>query len=633
MLQSMRERMQGIIMTVIVAIVCVAFAIWGIQYYLRSGRDEQAAAKVNRHKITMREVNLEYERAKRRMISHTGKYPVLDQVAILNLKKQIVSDLIKTYLLNNEIKNLGLNISDEAVMEFAKTLPQFQVNGVFSPERFGETLSQLQFTQRNFIDEVAAQTALNQLTFGIRQSAFLMPDEFNWLATLINQKRDARFAMVAPSSFVQEVIISLEEIKKYYDDHPNQFMLPEKVSIEYVQLSADELAKKIDLSTEKLKDFYQERIESFSLPTKWKVEWIFLPINNEDDQAILTKTRNQIEQINNLIKQGKNLTEASGGIAKTVLLNQRKIAVDFAVELNKLKVGETSGIIKTKDGYQILKLLEKEPGKVLPFSQVMDEVRKAYLHREMVELFSSTSDKLSDLTYTNSNTLKPAADNLGLKINSTGIFTKEGGEGIAKDSRVIKAAFSSQVLNDGYNSNLIDLGEAHVMVLRVKDHIPQTRMPFTDAAKIIEKDLKTLRLETRAKEEAANLFKKLEQGISISSEQKRYRCEWVNLNQVDRFVKNVDPLILKEIFRLHLVPGKKSVFSLIDLGEKGAALIAVDKIYPGAAGNLSLTKDRALKKETEEKIGGYDYFLWFDNLQRRAKIKFEPLGGEENLAN
>lgn len=186
---------------------------------------------------------------------------------------------------------------------------------------------------------------------------------------------------------------------------------------------------------------------------------------------------------------------------------------------------------------------------------------------------------------------------------------------------------------DGYNSNLIDLGDGKVVVLRIKDHIAAARMPFNDAEKIIEPASKSGTLGNTLEEESARLFKNLEQGISIASEQKRYGSNWVILNQVNRFATNVDPAILKEIFRLRLSPDKKPSVGLIDLGKKGSALISVDKIYPGPLGNLNSPKDLLLKKETEEKIGAFEYFLWIDSLYRNAKIKLEPLGSEENSAN
>jgi peptidyl-prolyl cis-trans isomerase D len=591
MLQSMRERMQGIIAGVIVGIICLTFAFWGIQNYLQSRSNQNVVAKVNGAKITRAQFEAAYNRSRQIMMLQMGKDFAVDQQTQAKLKDQVLQQLIDSFVLFQAAQELGFRVSQDQVNAVLNQMPIFQVQGHFSVNRFQQVISNMLYSEAGFIADLEQKMMVSQLHMGITGSAFALPDETNNFVKLIKQTRDIGYAIIPASHFADKVTVSQAEIKDYYDQHQQEFTTPEQVSIAYLELTADQLKNQIKTTPAELQQFYDDNIDLYSHPARWQVARIFVPLN----------TPNAEKKIKALAKQGK-------------FSKPEWITHGFP----NLKPGQISQPIRTDNGFYIVKLLQAKKAETKPFSQVQDQVKKALIQQKTTQLFTDKNNQLSDLTYTNSNTLTVASKQLNLPIKTTNFFTRQGAkQGILANPNVIKAAFSDTVLKQNYNSDLIEIDPGHVIVLRINQHKPSAAKPLTAVQTTVKQQLIEDKANQQAQQLGAKLLADIKQGKSAQQIVAQQSLTWHTIGQLKRDQKNLDHQIILAAFNLPNQPTTTG----INLDKGGYALIQVTKVYPGDIKQLNAEQLKHIKQAMALGFGQADYELLTNEMLKKAKIK------------
>lgn len=523
MLQTFRERMQGIIAWTIVGIICFTFALWGIQSYLKGESDADAVAKVDGTKITQKQIHTAYERLKQKESAATGKYFAPDQKTQSALQKNILQQLIKDAVLTKAMDKLDFYVDRQQLNMLLTTIPIFQANGVFSPERYQHVLSNLLYTEQDFFAELKHSVILNQIQAGIVESNFILPDELANAIQLIKQKRNIGYFIISPSLFAKSAV-NAAQIKDYYDKHKEEFLSPEKVSISYIKLSVSDLQNKVKVTDTDLAKFYNEH--------------------------------------------------------------------------SKLYKGKALGAVK-------------------------DQVKKDFTHQQAMQLLTEQNDKLTDLVYTNSDSLEPAAVALGLKVQTSELFTKNGGTAeVSKNPKVLKLAFSDTVLKQGYNSNPVELSEGNVLVLRVKEHVPESLLPLNNVQKEVETKLDAAIRHEKCQKMAGEVLNSLQQRQNPAEIARHDKLQWQTMSNVERKNDKINQKFLAAAFDLP-DPQKNEKISAIsvDLGTNGYAIIQALKVYPGDAVQMDSKTKQQLGNELQNDFGAYTYDLWVNGLVKKAKIK------------
>lgn len=538
MLQSLRERTQGIIAGAIVILICITFALWGIQYYTHGSGNYDAVAKVNGVEIKQADLHATYERARMQMLNQSqGKF-ILDQEAGKKFKQQVLDKLIQDQILLQKTKDLNLSIGINQLKSVIMHMPIFSTNGQFSPERFQQVLAGMLYSEDAFFKEITQMMLFTQLNLGIADSNFALLNEVSMALSLQKQKRAIGYFMIPENHFISQVKITDQDILDYYQKHNAEYMTPEAVSIEYLSLSTDQLTKKLASNTPvaDIKKFYQDNIASYS--------------------------------------QSK---EAKTG-AKSI-------------------------------------------SKPLAFAAVRDRVQKDFLHHKVTQLFSEQNDKLTDLTYTNSDSLAPAAKELGLQIQSTGLFTKEGGKtGLIADKKIIKAAFSDAVLNQGYNSSVIEMSPGNILVLRVKQHLASKTRDLKEVRPLIENKLRTVAVHKMAKDLADSIEKDLTNKVAPNDLAKHYHLVWQTTGSLDRKDNKLPTELVKAAFGL----SKVGSVATIDLNKGGFAILQLNKIFVTDTKNITSQQRIELQNSLEKQFGVDEFSMLRSAWEKNAKIeKFE----------
>ena len=614
MLQTMRERMQGIIAGVIVALICITFALWGVQYYLHTGAGTDAVAKIGKITITKDNWRLAYDRARRQM----GAQASLDQDIQQKLKDEVLEKMIHDAVLLQNVQNLGFNIGNQELEMIITSTPYFQVDGHFSPERFQDMLANTSYTQESFFNDTREFLLLRQFEIGIEGSAFALPDEIVNAVQLEQQKRDITYLLIPKARFLSEVTISPAAIQDYYIKHQTDFMTDEKVSIQYLQLSADKLTNKlIKFSTGELEKFYRDNIDIYTKPKKWELERILISLPEKANAAEIANARSQIANLGKQAQINANFARLMPKHFSRLQKTRMEMEADFAKEVGALTVGQVSAPFRTHEGYNLVKVVKIEAPKASPFKDVIEQVKKAYAKQQMMQSFSDANNRLSDLTYTNSDSLAPAAKDLDLTIQTTELFTRKGAQsGLSANPKIAKIAFSDAVLAQGYNSSPIEIAPGNVVVLRIKEHLTAKVRPLSEVSMQITKQLQDEAVRKKAQSFGEGIIAQTTKGNNLSQLAANNHLVLQSL-----IINAQDKRLPKELLVKFFALNKENTTVLVNLSNGDVVIAKLNKVILPDAKNITAPELDKAGKDLTKRLGEQEYSAIISEWFKHTKVE------------
>jgi peptidyl-prolyl cis-trans isomerase D len=297
------------------------------------------------------------------------------------------------------------------------------------------------------------------------------------------------------------------------------------------------------------------------------------------------------------------------------------MAKSFDQAVFKMAKGEISDLVQTQFGFHIIKLTDIRPAEAPPYAKVKEQVKKDYLENEAMRLFYDYSDKVANLAYEEPDSLEPAADAVKLKVQKSDWITEDGGSGVLASLKVIGAAFSDDVLLDGRNSERIELGPEHLLVLRVVEHEETSLKPLDAVQKDIEQQLRLQQAAEKAREKGEQLLGQLESGEkSIGQAATAVGASLQQAGSVNRDNRELPVEIMRTLFRMSRPAEEKPVYAGVQLGSGDYALIALQGITDGTMEGVTAQDRRNLSSALSERTGhGYISHL-IEDLRNSAEI-------------
>jgi peptidyl-prolyl cis-trans isomerase D len=622
MLQAIRDRAQGIFAWVMLILVGVPFALWGIQNYLDSGK-EQPLAVVGDRDIFEREVSQAYQQSLANLVG-------VADVDEKQLKQETLEKLIRDEIIAQNAEAKSLAVSDNAVRDFIQTLPYFQTDGRFDKEKYNIMLLSQGIGSAQFVAQVRRALLMEQYQRGLLDSAFVTSDQLATLFRLKNQEREVEYLKVPLN--VSTRVISDAEIEDYYLKNLSAYQIPERVSIEYIAVRLEDIAKEIQVTEEDLRNLYEEQKSSFTTEERRKISHILVTVDSEGgetaEQAALSKinqTRDRLAKGEDFAKVAKETSDdpasaQTGGDLGFV--SKGAMEQNFADAAFTLKQGELSEPVRTSFGYHLIKVTEVSPAKVKAFDEVKDELLKTFQRNAAETKFYEQGQTLTELSYEHPDSLEPAAKALNLKIESTDYFTREAGDGIAAEAAVREAAFSEDVLN-GRNSDPLELGSDKAVVLRMKGHEPASDKPLADVKDDIIAKLRAEDARQQAREQAEELLREAQQGVPLSDLAKKHGIQVFKEPNLRRDAKNVSPALTNAAFKAERPSAERPVISTVELENGDHAVFKLTAVKDGDAQGDPKEADAArqfLVKNTAQR----EFSSFIAQLRESADVYVKP---------
>lgn len=614
MLQSIRDHTQGWIAGIIISLLILSFALWGIHSYFVGGGVNDTVAKVNGVDISKNELSTAYERMRRQLQMQFSSSYELPPSAEAGLKDRALQALINIQVLKQASIAEHFRISSQQVNQLLESMPEFQVNGQFSEAKFNQVIAATLYTSSDFLDLIQSSLLIDQPRLGIIFTSFALPDEVENSIGLIDQERDVQYAALPPTQTT--VQISDTKIQDYYQKHLADFKTPEQVSIDYIELNLNDLANKMQPTTAELKNYYNENMNSFAEPKQWQIETYLIPLPNHATSSDVTAAENKANEIYAAVKSGKNIASIAEQYKQPKgpdWVTMQQLPVELQSSILSLKPGQVTAPIKLEHGMMLVKIIDYKNSQVNSFDKVSAKVKAIYTHQKAEEQFADLREKLANVTYEHPDSLKPAADALGLTIKSSGLFTKDTtAKDMIANAKVRDASFSNDVLNMQNNSDIIQINADTAMVLRIKSHVPATTLSLDtvkprilETLKISEKDALEL--------QQANTVK-----TQLQNNKATPQLTWKSLGFISRHTSKVQSTILDAAFSIAKPTDKKATYSVVKLPE-GYAVIRVTAVRNGQTARPG--DHRVFAEQIQNTQGLLEYELYKQSLMQHANIE------------
>jgi len=628
MLNFIRERAQGWIAWVIVGLLIVPFALWGINEYFGTG-GKLVAATVNGTEIDQREFQQAfYDQRSRMQEMLGGQYD--SRIFDPQLRQRVINELVERELLLQNADEMGYRVSDENVAATIRSFEVFQEDGAFSSERYRQQLQAQGQSPTAFERRIKRALLASQLPTAVAATAFVSDAELDALIRLQEQQREVAYLTLPLKNFQDESDASEAAIASYYEQHRERYMTPEMVSVEYVELSAADLASGEEPSEEELQEFYQSRSQQFSLPEERKLRHILLTIPEGADETEVEALRKKAEDLVQRLRGGESFEQLAREVSEDPgsaemggdlgFIARGAMEADFDQVAFSLKVGDVSDPVLTSFGFHIIKVDEIRPGKTKPFEEVRAELLKEYQRDAAERKYFDLADKLTNMAYETPDSLAEVADALGLPLKESGFFSRQGGEGVFANPQLAAAAFSDEVLKQGFNSEPVEVGENHVVVLRLKEHREAAPRPLEEVADTIRQQLIADKARERAQQAADELVKRLAGGASREEVAKDAGAEWQTPVMLERNAATVDAALLRKAFRMPRPAEGGASYGNTVLSNGDFAVLALTRVVDGDPASFDKAERDNLRRQLANLRGNEASRALLEDLKSKARI-------------
>ena len=518
MLISIRERATGWIAWAIVILITIPFALWGVNSYFSGG------TTVNVAEFDGEEIDYQtYQRAlyneRERVRQQYGQNISADFLSGNILGRQVVNRLANEILLYRYANDQGIRISDEQLVEAILSSPGFQTeDGKFSRDQYERVLQFSGYSPSQFEEIQRNSAAVQQIQTGFIESVLSMDNAVDDILKVLKQKRIGEYSVIEPSRFLSESEVSEEEIQTSYDRDKDQYKEEGRVKVQYIELLLSDFAQNLTLDEETLRDQYNADTERYLQAEQRRVSHILLKTEGDEDAGSNELASQLIERLRTGEDFGALAAEYSTDVGSAEnegsigWIGRGATVPEFEAVAFSLKAGETSEPVKTNFGIHIIQVNEIESEKVKDFEEARDElVEQVKRERAELEMFE-TSEELRNIAYEQPDSLDPAADALGLNLEVSEWFTRTEGKGIAGNPAVRAAAFSDEVLQQEFNSDVIQIDDGYLVVLRKNQFQAAEQLQLAEVKAEITEKLLALKSTEKAQGFAEELIKELKDG-------------------------------------------------------------------------------------------------------------------------
>jgi len=585
MLERIREGSQGPLAMSIVGLIIISFAVTGVGSYLGSS-STQAAATVNGEEITLNEVESAYQNQRARMEDQFGESVVAafaNETYLANFKTQVLDQLISDKLVAQQATEIGLRVSTEQIKQTIFDIDAFKIAGQFDNETFQAVIARQNFTPASFRDYLRKQMTTEQLSNVINGTSFSLDDEVYAVLRLQQQTRTARTLEVSAADFASDVTVSEEEVAQYYQANLSDFDTQEQVKLSYVTLSVDNLIANQSVTDEDVLANYQENITAYQTPEERRVSHILIEFGS--DEIVAKATAEEVLALVNAAdadfaqiasERSTDIVSAEvGGDLDFITRGDWSELFEDAVFALK-QVGDMSGLVKTQFGYHIIKLTELSPIVTIPFAEVKEELTQLLLRDKAMESFFGFQEQVASAAFEQPDSLKRVSEITDRPIIDTAFFEKTNYPASVNYPQVENVAFSAELIENGLNSEVLQITDDKIMVVRAVGHKPQRTLALEEVNASIVNQLTARKTQQAAVDWAEGLKTKIFADESIDEFLTAKSLELKAVESLPRFGGQVAVEMTNAIFKLSPVAQQNA--AVVKLSSGNVGLVILDSV-------------------------------------------------------
>jgi|GEM_PF-15135 len=517
MLQNIRDNSQGWIAKAIIGLIIMLLAMTGVDAIFNASGSKRDVATVNDESITEDQLRQALDVQRNQLLQQLGAGFDASLLRDELLRGSVLNGIIDRVLLLQGAKEAGFTYSQVALDQVILQTPEFQIDGKFAASRFDQVIQRMGYTRLQFRQLLEQEMLIGQLRAGLAGTAFVTDQQVEAFVRLDKQTRD--FSMQTVPVDLNSVQISDADISQYYTAHPERFHSPEQVVVDYLKLKKEQFFDQVSVDEQRVRELYEKQIAS--LAEQRHAAHILIDVGTELDEA---QAKAKLEEIRARLDKGEDFAALAKSFSKDTGSATEGGDLGFAgpgvydpafeAALYGLKEGEVSGPVRSQFGWHLIKLLGVQAPEVPSFETLKPGLVRELKAEQVEQRFVEASKQLETAAYEAADLLSPAKE-LGLSVQTSAAFGREGGEGIAANRQVLQAAFSEQVLTDRANSSLIELDPETVIVLHLKEHRKPERQPLEQVKEQIVQQLKADKATEKARQDGEALLAKVRTEVYV----------------------------------------------------------------------------------------------------------------------
>ena len=510
---------------IILALITLPFAFWGIDYYFRATDVTRDIATVSGQVITQQEFADGLRDAQDRMRQIAGRNFDPTMFDDPEVRYDVLQQLIDQRLLRDQARRDRLRVSDAQLAQFISDIPAFQEDGKFSHARYEQLLAAQNRTPPAFEQDVRQQLTLAPLQEPITNANIVARSNVERYLGLLNQQREAAAAVVDAEPFLKSVKVDDDAVKAFYDANPDAFRVPEEVKLEYVVLTPETLGAQISVDPADVRKQYDANLRQYGKPEERQASHILIAVKPDataDQKAAAKKRAEEIAaeakknpaQFAELAKRSsEDPGSAPQGGDLGFFARDGSMVKPFEDAVFSMKTGEVSGPIETNFGWHVIKLGAVQPAKLQAFDEVKVQIEQEMKRQRALRKFAESADQLQNLVYEQADSLQPVAKELNLTVQTTPLMTRAQVQSLARNSgKFVQAVFSPDSLQAKRNTEAIEIAPNALMAARVVEYKPSAARTFDDVKAEIRRQLERKAASELAQNAGKEKLALLEQG-------------------------------------------------------------------------------------------------------------------------
>ena len=625
MLQSMRQSTQSTAAKVIIGLIVLSFAAFGLETLLPGGAGT-SVAEVNGEEITPFALQEAVTQQKRQLVSILGDSIDPAMLDDERLQPRALDSLIQRALLLQKSTELKLVASDAQIAKSITSVAAFQLNGMFSPDAYKSVLANAGYTPERFRRAQAEDIVLTQLQTAVNQTEFTTPLELSAIANLIAEERDVRYMMIPDKDLVSDDDLSMEALKQYYRDNEAAFFNPEQVVVDYILLEGSDFEVSVDEAL--VKEQYEAVKDEYEVSEQARVSHILLiQADDEPDAAYAQRIADAAERLG----RGEDFADLAADISDdlgsaslggelgftdgTAFPDQMESAIaDLAAP------GEISPAVQTDAGTHFIRLEERIAGDAVDYESVREELRASIEAAEVERTVLLAVEELRDLAF-NAADLNGPAEALDARVLQSEPFSLDEGVGLFADERLRELAFSDDVKEAGNNSEVLELSGQRFVVVKVREvRVPQVA-PFGEVRKVVRAGLKADLESAALAKVTGDAEAMLAAGEPLEAVANALELEWRVELASTRLASQLPRTVLDAAFTMP--QGQANALRRVALPGEGYALVQLVRVTPGDVGSLSASETQQLLdlRNSEQQQLSFDEFLLYQRDSAEIVIR------------
>ena len=608
MILFIRNKMTGMIAWAVIILIAVPFALWGIGDYVSSDSDA-VLAEIEDTTLHYSDFRIAYARERQ-------NYQNASEEQLAALRSRVLSNMVIYAVLDLSAEEFGLRVSDA---QLAKNIRDafFQGDNELTREQYSQFLQNQGFTTERYEEYLRKQLSRQQLIDGVFQSAIVTDAELNDAVRRDLQRRRFSVLNFIPLNYSGNQP-EQKAITNFFKKNSKDFVIPEQLQIEYLLLSRDDIAAGKEISEDTLRALYEERKLSYTGLEHIAVSHILLQVADDADASAWDEAISRAEELRGLLEQGADFTELAQEFSDDhgSAINGGSLGVfgrnimtpEFEEVAFSLPIDEVSSPVRTEFGVHLIKTTEHVQSRIASFAAIREQLLQEVLHRETDKIYFEQVENLVNLTYENPTSLQVTANQIGLPLQRSGWFSRNGkgnDEGLDKDlfynPKLLAAAFNKDAITDREASALIELNNQLALVLRVVDYRkPRQQEPKEVQSEIIE----ILTFESTAAQSRATAKETLASlragNLTANEAAVAVDLEWVAYEAQDRNSDVTDNLLLQAVFKSPVSTTDRPIYGGIDVSGGGYRLFTITDIENRVLDGLDASERSELKSALQD---------------------------------